>query len=532
MDADNKMQLLKSLYLSFKNIIYKKMKKNCFIVLTLLLSTTFVNSQGVFDAVRFTTPAINGTARYMSMAGSFGALGGDVSAIMDNPATLGIFRSSEFNLSVKLLPTSTVGTWGDTKYKANSTSFKLNNFSWVLNLPSGRETGYMASNFSFAYFKLKDFNRSVALKTRDYSVSLTDFMASMTNGLSEQALQFDDGNNYNPYNNADIGWLSALGYQGYLIEPDTTSSVPNSWNSLLKSGEKVSPKYQATESGNVANFNVSYSGNISDVVYFGTGVSIQTLDYLLTSHYGEDFETGGNFDLGTLLKTDGIGVNFNFGLIYRPSSVLRFGASFQTPTYYGMSDKNYADITRENGYHTTSNEALTEYRFKTPFKFQLSAGAVVGTVAAFNVDYQYSALNKMRFGDYNNDAFTDLYSLDNKDISNLAKATSTVKIGAEVHTAKHVKLRGGFAYATSPIAQKAVKPLIYNTVRTDTEYFTEQSQIFASCGVGFNWDELFLDLAYMYNRRNQTFMPFLANGKSAQVASNYHNIVATLVWRY
>jgi hypothetical protein len=508
------------------------MKKNCFIVLTLLLSTTFVNAQGVFDAVRFATPAINGTARYMSMAGSFGALGGDVSAIIDNPATLGIFRSNEFNLSVKLLPTSTIGTWDSEKYKANSTSFKLNNFSWVLNLPSNRETGYMASNFSFGYVKVKDFNRSVALKTRGYGVSLTDLMASMTDGLNERDLQFDDANDYNPYNNVDIGWLSVLGYQSYLIDPDTISLTPNKWNSLLQSGEKVNPKYQATESGNVANFNFSYSGNINDILYFGTGVSMQTLNYLLTSQYGEDFEFGGNFDLGTLLKTDGVGVNFNFGLIYRPFSAFRFGASFQTPTYYSMNDKNYAVIKLGNGYFTTSNEALTEYRFKAPLKFQLSAGAVVGTTAAFNIDYQYSALNKMKFGDYDHDAFTDLYSYDNKDISNLAKATSTIKIGAEVRVAEHVKVRGGFAYTTSPILQKATRPIIYNTVRTDMEYFTEQSQMFASCGIGFNWDKLFLDFAYMYNRRNQTFMPFTADAKSAQVASNYHNIVTTLVWRY
>ena len=60
--------------------------------LATLVAAVSLQAQGVFDVMRYTGTDIMGTARYMSMAGAFGALGGDVSAVIDNPAGLGIYR--------------------------------------------------------------------------------------------------------------------------------------------------------------------------------------------------------------------------------------------------------------------------------------------------------------------------------------------------------------------------------------------------------------------------------------------------------
>ena len=60
-----------------------------------LLSTFGALAQGEMDAYKFSQYDISGTARYMSMGGAFGALGGDISSMRTNPAGLGIYRSSE-----------------------------------------------------------------------------------------------------------------------------------------------------------------------------------------------------------------------------------------------------------------------------------------------------------------------------------------------------------------------------------------------------------------------------------------------------
>ena len=68
----------------------------------LLVISNSVWSQSITDALLLAQEDITGTSRYTGMAGAFGALGGDLSAITDNPAGAGtIFPSWE---SVVQLP--------------------------------------------------------------------------------------------------------------------------------------------------------------------------------------------------------------------------------------------------------------------------------------------------------------------------------------------------------------------------------------------------------------------------------------------
>ena len=48
--------------------------------------------QNISDAVRYSTETTLGTARFKSMSGAFGALGGDMSAVSVNPAGSAIFN--------------------------------------------------------------------------------------------------------------------------------------------------------------------------------------------------------------------------------------------------------------------------------------------------------------------------------------------------------------------------------------------------------------------------------------------------------
>ncbi|HSH66758.1 MAG TPA: hypothetical protein VLB84_13425, partial [Bacteroidia bacterium] len=57
-----------------------------------LLCTLHSYSQNDIDAMRYSQLTFGGTARFNSMAGSMGALGGDISTLSFNPAGIGIFR--------------------------------------------------------------------------------------------------------------------------------------------------------------------------------------------------------------------------------------------------------------------------------------------------------------------------------------------------------------------------------------------------------------------------------------------------------
>ena len=52
------------------------------------------------DVQRFAERQIIGTARYVGMGGAMTAIGGDPSAVIDNPAGLGLYRRSEIALTI------------------------------------------------------------------------------------------------------------------------------------------------------------------------------------------------------------------------------------------------------------------------------------------------------------------------------------------------------------------------------------------------------------------------------------------------
>ena len=55
-----------------------------------------------FDNLRLSQTELRGTSRFQSMAGAFGALGGDLSSLTQNPAGIGVYRSSDVGLTLSL----------------------------------------------------------------------------------------------------------------------------------------------------------------------------------------------------------------------------------------------------------------------------------------------------------------------------------------------------------------------------------------------------------------------------------------------
>lgn len=78
------------------------MKKRFIILTALFLGVMPMWAQGVLDALPALTQQPQGTARYTAMGGAFGALGGDLTTIRQNPAGIGVYRSSELSVTAGL----------------------------------------------------------------------------------------------------------------------------------------------------------------------------------------------------------------------------------------------------------------------------------------------------------------------------------------------------------------------------------------------------------------------------------------------
>ena len=77
-------------------------------------------AQDMFDAMKANRLDIKGTARYMSMGGAFVSLGGDASSLKDNPAGLGVYRSSEASLTLNYDNIGTRMGWNNAWNNANN----------------------------------------------------------------------------------------------------------------------------------------------------------------------------------------------------------------------------------------------------------------------------------------------------------------------------------------------------------------------------------------------------------------------------
>lgn len=73
-------------------------------VLALLLCglPLVINAQDAFDVLQMSQTELRGTSRFQSMAGAFGALGGDLSVLTQNPAGIGVYRNSDLGITMSL----------------------------------------------------------------------------------------------------------------------------------------------------------------------------------------------------------------------------------------------------------------------------------------------------------------------------------------------------------------------------------------------------------------------------------------------
>lgn len=506
------------------------MKKIFFAIIITLLSTSPIVAQGMFDYYGLTTPSFNGNARYMGMGGSFGALGGNASAIADNPAALGIFRSNEFNLTLNIKPSITSSNWDNYNTKRSEFDVFLNNLTWVINFPSYNESGYLGSNISFSYNRLKKLDRVGELRNFNSPYSLTSLIADMTNGLTESDLKYVQGD-YDPYKNPDIGYLSVLGYDGWLIDPITPGG--NQWQSAFNS--EITSYYQFAQNGYIDEYNFNYSGNINDKFYFGLGFSLQ--NYLLNteSHYSEYFAEGHNFNFHNNVRTDGSGFNFDLGIITRLSDAVRLGASFSSPTWYRFNKIQQTKL------HSSKLVSYTEppvfewnYKYRSPMRVQLSAGFIIQQKAAINIDYIFMANKTQKVSSYYDNLVYKEFAIESQNMDKYELNTHTVRIGAETKVSQGTKVRLGFGYITAPMDSQAQKDFAINTTLTSMEYMVDKAQYYGSCGIGFQNKSFFFDIAYVYHHQPQKFVPFHSSdlGFGGSITNHQHNIVATLLIKY
>lgn len=500
------------------------MKRNIFII-ALFSVFGFVSAQTEYDALKFSQLDVTGSARYMGMGGAFGALGGDASALKDNPAGLGVFRKSEASATLNLsLNSISPISWLGTQNNQESTSkFSFNNFSYIIAVPTGSNEGLLSSNISITYTKLKDFNKSFFINGGSSGGSFINYLTNYSNG-KPGALSYD---------NYELPWLTVLGYDGYLID-----TVANSLNfSPMMSGNRDAA-YELKQTGSLSEYSFGWGGNFNSNLFLGVNMNIRSLSYGLTSNYGETYSNG-SYQLKNVLTQDGIGVNLKLGMIYLPTNNVRIGLSFHTPTFMGITEESYADlysskIPDDEDYPAQTPFNNQGYSLWSPLQAQASLAYLFGKKGLISAEYDYINYTGARFNknSNSNQSFTDI----NDCMGTVLKDGHSLKLGAEAKLTQRVSLRAGYVLMTAAnnADYKNGKLLVANSVNTNTEYFNQNYNTnLYSVGLGYRGEDWFIDAAYVLKNQKEDFYPYQdLDLQPAVVKTNNHNIALTLGFKF
>lgn len=507
------------------------MKVRNIILMALSCASFTLQAQGVMDAVKYSQTDILGSARYMSMAGAFGALGGDVSAISLNPAGIGVFRSSEIMTTLNLSTTYTSATNSAGVSKDSDINFMFNNFGYVGTLNTSNNSGWANFNVGFSYNKIASFNRSYKTSYNNIGTSLTNYIAEVTNYDIEQngaippSDMVNDKNPETPYFDTNIPWLTTLAYNGFLIDP--VDNGGNAYTGFFSPslGDKANANLLMRESGDVSEYAISVGGNYGHRFYIGATVGLIDLRYTMRSEYGENitFQDGsnasishtGSFALRNYLSTKGNGVNFKLGIIARPTDNLRLGFAVHTPTAYEALD--YYDATLDYtkmGFDSGNGQAITgttytpadvysSYYLNTPWRIMGSAAYTIGKKGLISVDYEFTGYKDTKLSDYVGD-LPATYLMGEQLLNG-----NTIKVGGEYRVTPQLSARVGYALQMSPIASSVLnQELVVETAGTVTQYTLDRDTHYYTCGLGYRYGSVYADLAYVRKENDQDLLPF------------------------
>lgn len=463
------------------------MKRYILIVTGLLfLSAGFLKAQNEVDALRYSQNFPVGTARSIGLGGAIGAVGGDFTSLSVNPGGIGLYRGSEMTFSPALYWNNATSDFLGNSYTEEKFNFNLGNFGFIFNNKTGKETGWINTNFGIGYNRMNNFHREIFMGGIQNNSSYLDNFVYYADDLLADDLD--------PF-------YEQLAYDTYMIDWDENNG--EYFNDFADAGYGQVQERTIKSRGSIGEYLLSFGANYNHRLYIGATVGINRVNFEQTViHFENDPQDIINFTQSftfeEYLSTRGTGYNLKLGAIVRPADFLRLGASFHLPTFYYLKDEfentmeAYIDSENLNPDEGLENPMLASsglsdyrYRLRTPAKAVGSAAITIGKLGLLSVDYEFINYQNsdLSASDYN-------FRTENEDIENVYQATHNLRIGGELRLGP-VYFRGGYAYYASPFAAEQ------SNVNSNRNVI--------SAGIGVRNQFFFMDAGYRYSTHQDSY---------------------------
>ncbi len=306
----------------------------------------------------YSNSSTTGSSKFNAMAGSMGALGGDVSVMNTNPAGIGVAIAAD--LSGTLNVNSSTNT---TSLGGNSLDYKIN--STDLGQIGGIAVFKISKNSPWKFVNL-GFNYS-SKSIEDYSE--TPRNSNITFDLPNEQLSF----------------------------------AGHAYNRL----------------GDLTKLNIGVGGNYDNRIYVGAGINVHGVTINQDDSAAMTFSSDNAIEVFNKQYTpyyeEASGFSASVGVIGKVNNQFRLGAALETPTWWGI-DRLYEFY----GYDGNDDAQYRETRnFASPMKATVSAAFVPNKSLALNVDYSLG-LSKPKYTDMDGAAkeeFNDFMSTNYKNLS-------------------------------------------------------------------------------------------------------------------
>lgn len=375
--------------------------KNLFLAAMLgIASLANAQTLGYNDiGVLFSSENTNGTARFNSMSGAFGALGGDLSAMEVNPAGAAVFLKSEFGISFQSATTETMANFYGNSELADSETSNITQAGGV----------FVFSNFS-------------------------------SSNWTKVALGF----NYSMVNDFENQWF-ASGNSGY-------APITDLYDPDVEYGNLDGQYFENYTDGRNNKYSFTFASEYNDNLLIGAAINTYDVEYFqqVTIDEENSDQDGNIFDVNQIqeLFTYGDGISFNLGIISKPNDNVRLGLAYQSPVWFNFAE-DYVDYDVEI-YESIDDSFIDDYsgieaydyELRTPSKLTGSFAYIFDRQGLISIDYSYKNYSNIKLSKGN-------FTSENQDFETDLQSAGTLKLGTEWRF-DNVSVRGGYSLENSP----------------------------------------------------------------------------------
>lgn len=497
------------------------------IVFAFCIISLNANAQNEQDVLRYSFTNVVGSARSMACGNAFGALGADYSSMVTNPAGLARYRSSEIGFTANFFNIKTNAFYINNTKSDNKFNLNINNAGVAFAFPTENTDGWRFVNFGFGVNRIANFNRTVYLEGYNSKSSIVQHFEQSANGTD--------------YTRLGVTTPAYLAYNSYLI--DVESGTRNQYLSdfTYDSAFSVHQRNAIEQSGGMNDISVALSGNYNDKVYLGGSLNFYKVKYNEQNAFLEDVANNSvnnykKLNYTTNLNTTGLGVGAKIGAIFLPTSFLRLGIAFHTPSRISLTDNYKGQLSSEIAFSSFALDTTQytpdgtyDYSIVIPGRIALSGAYIYKKSGFISVDFEHIDYRNGKIKSGTDQTSTlDTFTLGvNNNVRSSYKAANNIRVGAEYMFNKVYAVRAGVGFTGSP----------YNSSVTGAPQF-KTTIPFISCGFGIRNGNYFLDMALVRNYATTYYAPYTLNPNgtakyyTSEIQNSTTNFTASIGFKF